>query len=116
MTATLENGKRMDVEFAQKAIPLLKEYASKLGDWYVEGRELLSSGSRDHTAREELTRRINYIKAPAEDLARQVSAVLEEGRLRGLDRVELWLRHSEFESMLLGVTQLLPYFATSKKS
>jgi hypothetical protein len=98
-----------DIQFIELAVPLLKEYTAKLKELTEEalvlfskskespGRLLTPSGA---VHRDEIVRRWKYLKPPAEELARQASAIIEEGRVTSLERVELWLRLSEFEHYL----------------
>ena len=127
MSATLETVEKVaDVNFAQDAIPLLKDFTNKFRGWSQEAMELLPKDvipmpslhfdtTHAGTARDLFLNRVKYMIAPAEELGRQVSAVIEQGRLKGLERVELWLRLAEFESELEGTKQILKRL-TPKKS
>ena len=127
MSAALETVEKVaDVNFAQDAIPLLKDFTNKFRGWSQKAMELLPKDSfpapskypepmHALTARDLFLSRVKYMIAPAEELGRQVSAVIEQGRLKGLERVELWLRLAEFESELEGTKQILKRL-TPKKS
>ena len=125
MNATLENGKKADSEFAQSAIPLLKEFTDKFHGWSQEAMELLPKSlleaakpsalfELERTPRDLFMNRIKYMITPAEELGRQVSAVIEQGHLKGLPKVELWLRLAEFESELAGTKQIIQRLSSKK--
>lgn len=108
-----------DEDFVRDIIPLLKEYTDKLNDLasrvitFIKDEGLPTIGripEYGRTMREEYSQRLRHLTPPAKDLARQASAVIEQGRSRGLLRTELWLRLAEFESALdaaiLAVQQL----------
>lgn len=118
-----------DTEFVERAVPLLKEYAEKLATLTHQATEIAASSRRDnsHTAvkvlipppdnkiaRDELTRRWKYLKAPAEELARQASAVVEEGRVNSFEKVQLWLRLAEYEHYLLTAQEAVARLAALK--
>lgn len=105
------------------AIPLLKEYSEKLQRLQHDALELmpktimaLDVTDYSKAVRDELAQRLRYIFQPAEELARQVSAVVEQGRrsANGLERVELWLRLAEFEAALAGAKQTLQRITAKK--
>lgn len=99
-----------DDEFARVAIPLLKEYAEKLAELATQALEFLNSAQKVPAGgglseyarglRYSYQQRLKYLLPPAKELARQVSAVVEQGHTKSLDRVELWLRLAELESAL----------------
>lgn len=108
-----------DSEFVEEAVPLLKEYAQKLqrlaedAECYIDelriGPSQASTGRSTGGPSQAVTRRLTkpelvsrwkHLQAPAEELARQASAVVEEGRTTGIQKVQLWLRLAEFEHYL----------------
>jgi hypothetical protein len=105
MSTVAESGP--DVHFVEWAVPLLTEYTAKLKELAQQAAAVLwgESTSRVHgsygvAVRAEIARRWRYLKEPIEELARQASAVVEEGRVNRLEKVELWLRLAEFEHYL----------------
>jgi len=90
------------VTFAHAA-PLLKEYASKLkelGDGvlnHLAESGILFAAPNTGMIRDELIGRFKHLRSPIEELIRRSSAVLEQGQLNGLEKVELWLRLAELE-------------------
>lgn len=92
--------------FTKHAVPLLIEYGQKLNRLLDKAR-LMSSGTgatKEYARQVELFKRL---RAPATQLARQVSQQIEHARLDDLDRTELWLRLSEFEHALLSAEEVL---------
>jgi hypothetical protein len=112
--------------FRARATQLLKEYSAKLHSIVSEGtpledmtmRVLWEQGRKYQRLRDYF----RHLVAPCEELARQVSGMLEQGKLDPLDRVELWLSLSEFENeltqgkTLFGVAQTEPTSLPLKKS
>ena len=114
-----------DVEFVQAAIPLLTEYTDKL-------RELSHVAFKERTLRndvsfvsgpgdlsllieDEAVRHLRSLKAPTEELARQASAVIDQGQLDKFNRVQLWLRLAEFEAAIQVANDILTNSKNKKK-
>jgi hypothetical protein len=123
MSTITETGRMSDHDFVEAVVPLLKEYTDKLtalSQQALDGQKnLTSAGSHAMTdyaraLRDECRQRLQYLIPPANDLARQASGVLEQGRVNGLERVELWLRLSEFEAALETAKKLVERFAPKK--
>lgn len=74
---------------------LLAEYCPKLEKCLEQFHA--ATTKRD---KEAITRRYQRIEPALVELVRQVSPMVEHGRLRPFDRTELWLRLAEFESLL----------------
>ncbi len=119
------NATAIDVEpdavFAQAASALLKEYAVKLKELadsvvtYENTRHLRLVGNDTAPAiRDELIERFKHLRPPVEELVHQSSAVLNEGNLRGLSRVELWLRLADLEHNLNTATRRIELIKPKK--
>lgn len=116
-----------DLIFAQTAVPLLSESSKKMMEladavleflkqakalFKAQGLNQDLAGTSDKgldtigkSVREELIGRLKYLKPPLEELIRKVSAVVEQGHLNGLERIELWLRLAESEHALETATR-----------
>jgi hypothetical protein len=119
MNATAEA--EPDMAFAQAASPLLQEYASKLRglsqdslEFWRSARQATGLNELGGTVRDELLARFKFLKPPVEELVRQSSAVLNEGSLRGLEKVELWLRLAELEHALETAAQRIELIRAKK--
>jgi hypothetical protein len=88
--------------FFDQASRLLNDYATKLRAMTEDASQLLSedpkllSGLAD-VRYAHLKERLNYLVPPCTELIRQVSAMIEQGRLTDLERVGLWLPLTELE-------------------
>jgi hypothetical protein len=103
--------------FTATAVPLLREYHEKLVGVGTQLRELKSLALKNPFGKE--TQRIvatefhalkdlfNRLRPAALDLARQVSGMVDQGKLTPLERAELQLRLAEFESTLLELPKLI---------
>lgn len=115
---------KAELRVVEAAIPLLKEYTEKLKEIIQQAQGLrnhmrgavmvLPLGADTREAKTEMLHRWKYLKPPTEELARQMSAMLEEGRIDGLNKVQLWLRLSEFEHYLLMAREAMDKLATAK--
>jgi hypothetical protein len=102
-------------QFAQTAIPLLKEYSKKLDDISEKAHALRETRSKSPDADHKLMETdvkflgllFNRLKPPASNLARHVSQLVEHGNLDDLTRLELILRLAEFESALLSAEGMI---------
>jgi hypothetical protein len=114
-----------DAQFVEGAVPLLKEYTEKLralsdeaDRFYFSIPRPAPSGSvlteQAVTTRGELARRWKHLKSPAQELARQASGVVEEGNVSGLEKIQLWLRLSEFEHALATAEEAIARMASVK--
>lgn len=90
--------------FIHRATQLLKEYTAKLNALVNEGSGLQVNEGEIYLADEARFARLKdhfrYLVPPCEELIRQVSGLVEQGKLESLDRVELWLTLTEFEHEL----------------
>jgi hypothetical protein len=101
--------------FADRAIPLLKEYGEKLAAMSAEARALPtptpSMPPRDQQIRmiehQDLRLKLQKIRPAAQSLARHVSQRVEHGSLEELEKLELTLRLAEFEYALLHAEKML---------
>jgi hypothetical protein len=101
--------------FSDKAIRLLKEYGAKLYLLISEATPIDYPKARNSTEErifQRLQDHFQHLLAPCEELARQTSGVLEQGKLDSLEKVELWLSLSEFEN---GLTQGRKLFGSAKR-
>jgi hypothetical protein len=101
-------------------MPLLKEYARKLRRFVYDasavwgGRGSISSFNSDQEDRiTDLVRTYQYLQQPLRELIARGSAVLEEGRLTDIERLELHIRQAEIEAQFLAaesaVQRIKPY-------
>jgi hypothetical protein len=107
--------------FTATAVPLLKEYHLKLNALAERLRSIKTSEVEmaerkylEDEAREILqaeyqaaNRLFAQLQPAATDLARQVSGMIDQGRITPLEKAELRLRLAEFESSLSAIPQLL---------
>ena len=103
--------------FTATAVPLLREYHEKLVGVGARLRELKDLAVRNPFGKD--TPRIvaaefhaikdlfNRFRPAALGLARQVSGMVDQGKLTPLERAELQLRLAEFESTLLELPNLI---------
>jgi hypothetical protein len=104
--------------FAVRAIPLLKEYTSKLKALIDQTHAVLAQstgtiwpissavlGQRKHNFTQ-----MKYLLPPSQELARRVSGMIAHGKLTDFERTELTIRLAEFEGNLITIQHLLDTF------
>lgn len=105
-------------EFVAKAVPLLKEYATKVGELKVQLRRVREESDAKTSfgpdARQIVQAEYNGLKdafarlRPAiRKLTQQVSGMVDQGDVTPLARVELQLRLAELESLLDQMPKLI---------
>ena len=109
--------------FAEVAVPLLREYHQKLLALREQLRELKTISIKqeygDVTPRivaaefNALSDFLKQFRPAGLKLARQVSGMIDQGKLTPLERVELELRLSEFETALRASQNLLNAYQSS---
>ncbi len=112
MSPAIEPGVASDDDFAEAALPLLQATGEKLQEVIRHAKDLArgTGSAKDKSAppdRDELLSRFRYLRPPAEELARQVSAVVEQGRLGGLRKVKLWFALADYEHLLAFATSAI---------
>jgi hypothetical protein len=114
-TAVNEEASR---DFAEAAIPLLKEYAQKLNSLRDKVQAIQDLYLRETKQRQQILKAeyrhweglFRRLRPPATNLAQQVSQRIEHGRQADLNSVEMKLRLAEFEHALLGNEELFRSF------
>lgn len=113
MTEQTKPKRNLSTGFAQAAIPLLKEYTTKL-DVLTEKLQRLRQESKRgghggflETSQLALRDTFLGMEPAMEDLARRVSQRIEHGVLDDFARLELRLRLAEFESTMQSTRNLL---------
>jgi hypothetical protein len=98
--------------FADKAVPLLKEYLEKVLDIRRELRELRersrNAGSKQHSANTEIDGAefdylfwyFHQIEPALREFNQQISGMIDQGRISPLTKSELRLRLAEIEGVL----------------
>lgn len=90
-------------EFVAAVAPLLVEYTEKLKRLADDAGRLAQAEplpAADQLGALQLVWRLDHLKQPLHRLADAGSAMLEEGRLTDVQRLELGLRQAEFEAHL----------------
>lgn len=103
--------------FTSSAVPLLREYHQKLVGLKEQLRSLKEAAQAskyaDDTVRivvaeyRALQQLFKRTRPAAQDLARQVSGMIDQGKVTPLERAELKLRLAEFESILTELPDLI---------
>lgn len=109
--------------FTATAVPLLREYHQKLLSLWDQLRALKTAVLKreygEDTLRivnaeyRALTDFFKRFRPGAKSFAQQVSGMIDQGKLTPLERAELQLRLSEFESALLDLPDLIQAYRPS---
>ena len=128
---SVEQGKRLgargrtsgeqDRSFASIALPMMKEYSEKLDSysqrllavWNQKGSFLGTWNTDQELIRDTLIRAVKYLKPSLRKWIDAGSAMVEEGRLSGAERLALETRLAELEVQYLNILDVVKLFGES---